>query len=74
MSTTGGGGGGVLLPATTDGALRDCVCRRADRPTTPLLPQTRPTDAEPRSPAVWLHSKLMTLIRWKPELHSSPPE
>lgn len=27
-----------------------------------------------RSPAVSLHSKLMTLMRWKPELHSSPPE
>lgn len=26
------------------------------------------------SPAVSLHSKLMTLIRWKPELHSSPPK
>lgn len=44
-------------------------------PRTPA-PSRAPRGRKPRahSPAVSLHSKFMTLIRWKPELHSSPPK
>lgn len=77
---------GALLPTPTEqprlgtrgGHVRSRTsawCVRTRLPRTHMLPsRQRARACRRRSPAVLLHSKSMTLIRWKPELHFSPPE